>query len=447
MAVSELANILGTLSKLQQMGDGDKLVIHAGRVLTGLRTGPRVLQDQAVVIDAGTITEIADWASFTAPEGVAVLDASDRTLMPGMIETHVHVTGEWAHDPHGTHLEPFGEARAIRGLLDAWAVFNAGFTSLFSMGHGHPNAVAAIKSMIDNEGLPGPRIYHCGWALSQTAGHGHVREWNYELVKQIKPRSLFADGPYALRAAVRENLGCGASFTKLYAGEGGYTASPYVARRLDFTDEEIQAITDESHRLGFQVSAHCMSLEHVKHAVNNGVDRVEHGPVGYDPAFVPLLKERGSTWCPTLSQLYWGYQEREKRKLSAAQVTRIEEGIVGRCRMIQEALDAGVTVGMGTDNRMRPKAGQNAIELRMMAENGIAPLDIVSIATSLAAKLVGLDEKLGSVETGKLADLLIVDGNPGEEISVLTDTSKIERIISAPVKINPIAMHGNRGAA
>lgn len=446
MAVSETANMLGLLNKLQQVSDGERLVIHAGRVLTGLRTGPRVLQDQAIVIDGGVIKEIADWGSYSVSEGVATLDATDRTVMPGMIETHVHVTGEWAHDPHGTHLEPFGAARALRGLLDTWAVFNAGFTSLFSMGHGHPNAVAAIKSMIDNEGLPGPRVYHCGWALSQTAGHGHIREWNYELVKQIKPRSLFADGPYALRAAVRENLGCGASFTKIYAGEGGYTASPYVARRLDFTDEEIQAITDESHRLGFQVSAHCMSLEHVKHAANNGVDRVEHGPVGYDAEFVPLLKERGSTWCPTLSQLYWGLAEREKRKLSAAMVKRIEEGIVARCRMIQEALDAGVVVGMGTDNRMRPKAGQNAIELQIMAENGIDRLDILSIATSLAAKLVGLDAHVGSVETGKLADLLVVNGNPADDIAVLTDPTKIERIISTPVKINPSAFHGQRGA-
>jgi imidazolonepropionase-like amidohydrolase len=373
------------------------------------------------------------------PDDVPVLDVSDRTVMPGMIETHCHVTGEWAHDPHGTHLEPFPESRVLRGLLDTWAVFDAGFTTLFSMGHGHPNMVAAIKSMIDNEGFPGPRVYHCGWALSQTAGHGHIREWDYEIVKHLKPRSLFADGPYALRAAVRENLGNGASFTKIYAGEGGFTASPYIARRLDFTDEEIQAITDETHRLGFQVSSHCMSIEHVKHAVDNGVDRVEHGPVGYDAEFIPLLKERGSTWCPTLSQLYWGYQEREKRKLSAAQVKRIEDGIVGRCQMIQEALDSGVIVGFGTDNRMRPKAGRNAIELQVMADNGIAALDIVSIATIDAARLVGLDEHLGSVETGKLADLIVVNGNPDENVSVLTVPANIEKMITAPRKINPAA--------
>jgi imidazolonepropionase-like amidohydrolase len=439
MAHSETATILRTLNKLKQVDTGEKLVIHAGRLLTGLRSGQRVLQNQAIVIDGGVIGEIVDWDGFQLPTGVEVLDASDRTVMPGMIETHCHVTGEWAHDPHGTHLEPFPESRVLRGLLDTWAVFDAGFTTLFSMGHGHPNLVAAIKSMIDNEGFPGPRVYHCGWALSQTAGHGHIRDWDYEIVKQLKPRSLFADGPYALRTAVRENLGNGASFTKIYAGEGGFTASPYVSRRLDFTDEEIQAITDETHRLGFQVSSHCMTIDHVKHAVNNGVDRVEHGPVGYDAEFIPLLKERGSTWCPTLSQLYWGYQEREKRKLSSAQVKRIEDGIVGRCQMIQEALDSGVIVGFGTDNRMRPKAGRNAIELQVMADNGIATLDIVSIATIDAARLVGLDEYLGSVETGKLADVIVVNGNPDENVSVLTTPANIERMITAPRKINPAA--------
>jgi imidazolonepropionase-like amidohydrolase len=442
METASTTAMKAVLAKLRQVGD-ETIIFHAGRVLTGLRTGERVLNDQVVVVENGAITRIAPWASYQAAEGdPAVIDISTKTLMPGMVETHLHITGEWPAHPHDTYLEPFGEARVLRGLLDAWAVFNLGFTSMFSMGHGHPKAVSAIKSLIDKEGFPGPRIYHCGWALSQTAGHGHIREWNYDLVQQIKPRSTFADGPYELRKAVRENVGNGADFTKLYAGEGGFTASNYISRRLDFTDEEVQAITDESHRLGFQVSAHCMTIEHVHHAVDNGVDRVEHGPVGYDATFIPLLKERGSTWCPTLSQLYWGNQEREKRGLSAAQIKKIEGGITGRCEMIQEALDSGVIVGFGTDNRMRPKAGQNTIELQIMADNGIAPLDIVSIATSLAAQLVGLDEQVGSVEVGKLADLLVVNGNPGDDISVLTDATNVEQIYTVSKRILPRAFHG-----
>ena len=441
METSTTAAMKTVLSKLRQVSD-ETLIFHAGRVLTGLRTGERVLTDQVVIVENGAIVKVAPWAEYAPAEGdPAVIDISDKTLMPGMVETHLHVTGEWAHDPHGTHLEPFGEARVLRGLLDTLAVFNLGFTSMFSMGHGHPNAVSAIKTLIDKEGFPGPRLYHCGWALSQTAGHGHVREWSYDLVERLRPRSIFADGPYALRAVVRENVGNGADFTKIYAGEGGFTASPYISRRLDFTNEEIQAITDESHRLGFQVAAHCMTIEHVHHAVDNGVDRVEHGPVGYDPTFIPLLKERGSTWCPTLSQLYWGNQEREKRGLSAAQVKKIEGGLTGRCRMIQEALDSGVIVGFGTDNRLRPKAGRNTIELQIMADNGIAPLDIISIATSLAAQLVGLDEHVGSIQTGKLADLLVVDGNPAENISVLTDSRNVEQIYTVAKRILPRAFH------
>jgi imidazolonepropionase-like amidohydrolase len=439
----QMHSLLGKLSPLKA---SHSYVIHAGRVLTGAMSGDRVLTDQAILVTDGTITELVDWGGYEVPEGVTVIDARDKTVMPGMIETHVHVTGEWVHDPHGTHLEPFAEARVLRGLLDAWAVLGGGFTSLFSMGHGHPNVVSGIKTMIDKEQFPGPRIYHCGWALSQTAGHGHVREWNYELVKALAPRSTFADGPWALRAIVRENVGNGADFIKLYAGEGGFTASPYIGRRLDFTNEEIQAITDEAHRLGFQVSSHCMTLEHVRHAVDNGVDRVEHGPVGYDDAFVPLLKERGASWCPTLSQLYWGLQEREKRNLSSSMVKKIEDGIIGRCRMIGEAMEAGVTVGFGTDNRMRPKAGQNAIELKIMQDHGIAPLDIVAIATSQAAKLVGLDEHLGLVASGKRADLLVVDGNPAEDVSVLVDSSNIAQILMAPGRLTPRAMGGERHA-
>jgi imidazolonepropionase-like amidohydrolase len=440
MSHSELGPIKALTDKLTPLGHDDQLVIRAGRLATGRMTGDRVLRDQAVVIDGGRVAAVQPWDASAVPAGATVIDASDKTVLPGLIETHVHVTGEWAHDPHGTHLEPFAETRTLRGLLDAWAVFSAGFTTLFSMGHGHPNAVAAIKTMIDKEGFPGPRIYHCGWALSQSAGHGHIREWDYDLVKRLRPRSAFADGPYALRGIVRENLGNGADFTKLYAGEGGYTASPYVSRRLDFTQEEIQAITDESHRLGVQVAAHCMTMRHVQHAVWNGVDRVEHGPVGYDPEFVPLLKERGASWCPTLSQLHWGLQEKDKRGLAAPVVKKIEEAIVGRCRMIQEALDAGVTVGFGTDNRMRPKAGQNPIELKIMADNGIAPLDAISIATQLAARLVKLEDDLGTVEQGKLADLIVVDGDPTTDVSLLTDPKRVVRILKSPLRVVPAAV-------
>ena len=446
MIPSEIESMRRLLAKLQPLDPAERFVVRAGRVLTGRTEGDRVLTDQAIAIDGGTIASVTDWAAFQPPSGVPVLDASNRTVMPGLIETHCHVTGEWAHDPHATHLEPFPETRTLRGLLDAWAVLAAGFTTLFSMGHGHPNAVAAIKTMIDAEGLPGPRIFHCGWALSQTAGHGHIRQWDYEIVKALRPRSAFVDGPYALRAMVRENVGRGADFIKLYAGEGGFTASPSISRRLDFTGEEIQAVTDEAHRLGFRVASHCMTLEHVRHAVANGVDRVEHGPVGYEADFVPLLAARGASWCPTLSQLHWGLAEREERRLNADMVRKIENGIVARCRMIQEALDAGVTVGFGTDNRMRPKAGQNALELQIMTEQGINPLDAISIGTLLAARLVGLEEQLGSVEVGKLADLLVVDGDPAEDIGVLTDSSRIERMLMSPRRVQPAAVTPREGS-
>lgn len=440
MTRSELGAIRQLTEKVRLLDAGTSLVIRAGTVVTGLTTGPRVLHDQAILIEDGTISALSDWDPAAVPDGVEVLDASSSTVMPGLIEAHCHVTGEWPHNPHATHIEPFPETRVLRGLLDVWAVLTAGFTTLFSMGHGHPNFVAAIKTMVDSEGLPGPRIYHCGWALSQTAGHGHVRDWNYEIVKQLKPRSAFADGPWELRAIVRENLGLGADFTKIFTGEGAYVAPDYIARRLDFTAEEIQAIADESHRLGFQVASHCMTLKHARHAVVNGVDRVEHGPVTYEAEFVPLLKEYGASWCPTLSQLNWGLLERERRGFDERTVARIEEALAARCRMIQEALDAGVTVGFGTDNRMRPKAGRNALELELMVRGGIAPLDAISIATSQAARLVGLDAHLGSVEPGKLADLIVVDGDPSKEIGILTEPGNIRQVLRSTQQVYPAAV-------
>jgi len=359
-----------------------------------------------------------------------------------LIEGHCH--GHWRAstcDPHATHLEAVGDARVLRGLLDVWAVMNEGFTTVFSMGHGNPNHAAAIREAVNGEGFPGPRIYHCGWAISQTAGHGNVREWSYDLVKSLKPRSLFADGPYQLRAVVRQNLGCGADFIKIYSGEGGFTAPENISRRLDFTSEEIQAIVDEAHRQGFRVASHCMTLAHAIHAAENGVDRVEHGPVLYEPGFVHMLRDTGASWCPTVSQLWWALVERESRRLSESMVSRLERGLADRARTIVEALEAGVTVGFGTDNRMRPKAGRNALEFQLMASHGVPTLDVISIGTVLAARMVGLEPHLGTVEEGKLADLIVVDGDPEKEIAVLTQPERITRILKSyrQVHLDPAA--------
>lgn len=415
------------------------LAIHAGKVFTAAPAAQGMLRDQVVLVRDGRIAGLAEEREYAPEPGVEEIDARSKTVLPGLIEAHVHVTGEWVHAPHETHLEPYPETRVIRGLLDVWAVFTAGFTSLFSMGHGHPNYVSAIKTMIDKEGLPGPRLFHCGWAISQSAGHGNIRDWNYELVSTLRPRSAFADGEAAVRRLVRTNVGTGADFIKLYAGEGGYTAPDYIARRLDFSPGEIQAITDEAHRMGFRVAAHCMSLEHVRHALENGVDRIEHGPVGYEPDFVPMLAEHGGAWCPTLSQLHWALVEREQRGLSDATVARIEGALDGRCRMINEALAADVVVGFGTDNRMRPKAGRNAHELVLMAERGVAPADALRIATLGAARLTGLDDEAGSIEPGKVADLLVVDGDPLDDVGILGDPRAIATVVRSDVAALPKA--------
>lgn len=430
MSQADFENVQRILGKLTSLDPGERVVIRAGIVLTGLLSGDRVLRDQAVLVEDGIISQVVPWSQFALPGGVEVIDASSSTVMPGLIEGHCHITGELAHDPHMTHLESFPETRVLRGLLDVWAVMELGFTTLISMGHGHPNHVAAIRTMVDREGLPGPRIYHPGWALSQSGGHGHVAGWNYEIVKMLKPRSAFADGA-GVRVAVRENIGCGADFVKIYSGEGWPIASEDVLRRLGFSEEEIQAIVDEAHRQGFRVVAHTMTLPQARHAAVNGVDRVEHGPYRYEPGFVPMLKETGTFWCPTLSHLHWFFMEREKYRLSPEVTARMENGLVARARMVKEALEAGVTVCFGTDNRMRPKAGQNGLEFKLMVDHGVDPLDAISMATLLGARAVGLEKKLGSVEPGKLADLVVVDGDPVADIAVLNDASRVTRILKS----------------
>lgn len=430
------SNLLATVAERVLMLGSGRTIVRARQVIAGGEIGG-LLRDHSLVIDGGVIEAVVPTASVEVLEGDEVIDVPEGTVMPGMIDTHCHITGEWSGDPHGTHLEPFPEARVLRGMADAWAVLTAGFTSIYSMGHGHPNYVAALKSLIDDEGFPGPRIQHCGWAISQTAGHGHVREWNYDIVRELKVRSTFADGPSALRAIVRENIGTGAEFIKVFAGEGGYTAPAHISRRLDFSDEELQAVTDEAHRMGYRVAAHCMTLEHVRHALSNGVDRIEHGPTVYEPDFVPLLREHGAAWCPTLSQLHWGLEERVKRGFDAATVKKIEVGLDARCRMIVEALGAGVIVGFGTDNRMRPKAGRNGLELRLMVDRGIDPGTAFAIATSQAAKLVGVDDRLGEIRPNAVADLIVVRGNPLEKTEAISDRANILRVIRSPVQVRP----------
>ncbi|HEX7002945.1 MAG TPA: amidohydrolase family protein [Trueperaceae bacterium] len=432
----EYGQVLASVQEKVRLLSAGRTAIRASQMIADAESG-EVLRDHTLVIEGGLVREVVPSDSFEIPQDVEVMDVPSGTLLPGLIETHCHVTGEWSEDPHATHLEPFPEARVIRGMVDAWAVLTAGFTSIYSMGHGHPNYVAALKSLIDDERFPGPRIHHCGWAISQTAGHGHVREWNYELASSLKVRSTFADGEAALRAVVRENIGTGAEFIKVFAGEGGYTAPSHISRRLDFSGAELRAVTDEAHRLGYRVASHCMTLEHVRHALTNGVDRIEHGPTVYEPDFVPILQENQAAWCPTLSQLHWGLEERVKRGFDTATTRRIEAALDARCRMIVEALEAGVVVGFGTDNRMRPKAGRNGIEFRLMVERGIQPGTALALATSNAARLVGVDDQLGSIRPGMVADLIVVNGNPLQDIEAVSERENIVQVLRSPVRVRP----------
>ena len=396
------------------------------RVIDG--TGKPPIEKGVVVVKGNVIVDVGSDASVEIPEDAKVIDVKGKTIMPGLIDAHLHIigmrTGDFVKEPI---ITPFGVFFA-RAVKDLEALINAGFTTIGDAG----SIVALHLKYAVNEGtIVGPKIVAAGLPLSQTFGHGDTHylpiEWvDYRTTKKFTPLAgLICDGVDECRKAARYALREGADYIKIMA-TGGVLSEKDRPEYRQFTLDEIKAIVDEARAAGRFVHAHAQGSEGIKNAIIGGVKVIAHG-IFIDEEGMEMAKERNVIVVPTFSIVEKLLQVGAKVGVPEWGLRKAEEVHKEHLENIRKAYRAGVKIATGTDFAGGPfKHGENAMELKLFVEKlGMKPIEAIVAATKNGAEAVGLEDRIGTLEKGKLADLIVIDGNPLADINVLLDTNKV----------------------
>ena len=395
------------------------IVLTGGRLIDG--TGNEPLARATIIIDGGRIVHAGPADQVEVPATAEMIDIAGKTVLPGLIDAHVHLFGitslnqmTWVID------EPY--VRTIRAGMDAWRCVNAGFTTVRDAGG---MLAIYVKRAIEEGAIIGPRIVASGLVISQTAGHGDIHfapvEWN-----QRAQIARLADGVPEVRKAVREQLREGADMLKIFT-TGGVMSEKDKPSACQYSMDEIRAFVEEARNAGVRTGTHAQGTQGIKNAVLAGVDNVDHG-IYLDDEVIALMVERGTTLVPTLSVLEAIVRHGRKEGVLEASVRKAESVQEEHLASLRRALAAGVVCGLGTDYLSDPRSpmGANADELVMYVEKvGLSPMEAIVCATRNNATVLGLEDEIGTLEAGKQADLIVVDGDPLADISVLRDREKI----------------------
>ena len=387
-------------------------------------TGRDPVRGATVVVDDGRIVS----AGTGDPPGDAdVIDAGGRTVMPGMIDCHVHLYFEPSTLQERLLTPP--TLRSFMAARNAKATLDAGITSVRDAG----GAPLGFKLAIERGLIPGPRMKISVTALSQTAGHadqllpsglrtrligGTGSEWPENVV----------DGPENVRKTVRELIRAGADFIKL-CSTGGVLSPTDEPTHTQFTPDEIAVMVYEARAAGKTCMAHAQGTDGIKNAVRAGVESIEHG-IYVDDEVIDEMKQRGTFLVPTLVAPVWVLRNAEKMPGSVLPqaIRKDKEVMVDHKRNIAHAIASGARVAMGTDSGVG-EHGSNAEELQLMVECGMSPMQAIVATTKVASECIHMQDAVGTLEAGKLADLLVVDGDPLADITVLQDKERIALIM------------------
>jgi imidazolonepropionase-like amidohydrolase len=376
-----------------------------------------VLERATIVVEGDRITALAE-ARGDAPPGA--LDVGGRTVLPGLIDAHTHLLSDTSRAPgfgpatprHGEDPRPrelgwFVLAKSCRALLDA------GITTVRDVGSYDDEAIVTRRAV--ELGLAaGPRIRTCGRIISATAPGG----WHFGTMYAE------ADGPREVRRAVREQLRRGADYVKLMA-TGARSVEREDSERAQLTREEIAAIVDEAHRMGVRVAAHAEGLDGTRFAIEEGVDTIEHGfALHRAPALLDQMAARGQVLVPTLSTFH-DLAERFADEWVPRLVDQAKRQLEEAYTTLVAARDAGVVIAMGFDSG---PPGANLLELVRLADGGLGSMAALAAATSGSAAALGMAE-LGRLRPGAAADLVVIDGDPVDDIRVLAHPDRIGLVI------------------
>lgn len=376
------------------------LVIENGKVWTA----GKPLKPGTVVIEGNRIKAVLEPGEpFQLPPDARRIDATGKTVMPGLINAHTHICMDARPDPMATVREGT-LMMAYRAAANAERTIRNGITTIRDLGAAD-GIDLALKKAIDEGVVKGPRMLVSGKAICMTGGHGHFM-------------GCEVDGADEARKAARQQLKAGADVIKVMA-TGGVLTPGVEPGSPQLTVEELRAAIEEAHKAGKRTATHAQGTTGIANAIEAGVDSVEHG-IFLNQKLVDLMAEKGVFYVPTLAAPYYILKGGLAAGIPEFAVRKTERVWDSHRASFELALRGGVRIGVGTDagTPLNPH-GTITVELELMVECGMRAEDALTAATLGNAQCLGIDDRLGSIEPGKLADIILVDGNPLEDLKAL----------------------------
>jgi len=387
------------------------VIFRNGKIIVG--TG-ELIENGVVAIDNNLITFVGPTKKFRSPKRDTAFDISKKTILPGLIDCHVHLCLDGSPDPITTIVKEPIPNTTLKFIHHARLTLEAGVTTVRDLG-GKDYIDIAIRDGIESKLIQGPRMICSGKIICMTGGHG----WQF---------GREANGADSVREAVRDQLKAGANLIKLMA-TGGIMTKGVEPGSTQFTLEELIAGVEEARKAGRRTASHAQGNEGIKNALHAGIDSIEHG-IFLDDEAIELMLEKKAYLVPTLAAPYNILKGGIKAGVPAFVVEKVKSVKKVHLNSIENAYKRQVPIAMGTDAGTPFNLhGENLKELELLTKVGLTPLQAITAATKTASEVLGLEKTIGTLEKGKLADLIVVNGDPLEDIGFLQKKDKILAIM------------------
>jgi imidazolonepropionase-like amidohydrolase len=416
LALGAALTLTASAAFAQKSHDTDRedfTLIYAGKVLDV--PGQPAKTDQTIIIHDGKIVAIED--GFVTDDKAVILDHRNMFFLPGLIDSHVHLRGDRVSGKQDDQVRLEAGDVALQAAAHARTTLMAGFTAVQDLGG--PKEIFALRRAINKGLVPGPHIKAAGSAISATGGHGDVHGFKDEILNMLESETI-CDGVADCRRAVRRAVKNGADVIKITA-TGGVLSNTNAGTGQQLMDDELEAIVQTAASMGRKVTAHAHDKGGIEAALRAGVQAIEHGSF-MDKATAQLFKQKGAVLVPTVlaGKTVEKWAQDPNTFLPPNSIKKaLEVGPVMQ-DMARLAYENGVTIAFGTDSGVS-QHGQNAEEFIYMTKAGMSEMEAIESATTIAAKHIGLGDVIGTLEPGKFADIIAVDGNPLREITELKD--------------------------